>query len=86
MSMLGGYLGGGEAQEEKFRKQTGQRPYPGPISLSGPQSSPGSPVASVADTLPSHSITGPLNTGGAGRATALPKGANRAGVFTPEVR
>lgn len=42
----------------------------------------GPPEASVADTFPNHRITGPLNTGGAGRATALPKGATRAGVFT----
>lgn len=44
----------------------------------------GPPVAGVADTLPSHSITGPLDTGGAGRATVLPKGASWAGVFAPE--
>lgn len=37
----------------------------------------------MADTLSSHSITGPLNTGVADRATALPIGASRAGVFTP---
>lgn len=43
----------------------------------------GSPVASVADTFPSRSITSPLDTDGTGRATALPKGAARAGVFTP---
>lgn len=42
----------------------------------------GPPVAGVADTFPSHSIAGPLITGGAGRATALPKSAIRAGVFT----
>lgn len=57
-----------------------------PASLPGPQSSPGSPVASVADTFPGRSVTSPLDTGGAGRATALPEGAARAGVFTPEVR
>lgn len=43
----------------------------------------GPPVAGVADTLPSHSITGPLDTGGAGGATSFPKGANQAGVFAP---
>lgn len=42
----------------------------------------GPPEAGVADTFPSHRITGPLNTGGAGRATALPKGATGAGLFT----
>lgn len=76
-------MGGGEAQAGKFREQTAQRPDLGPSSS---QSSPGPPVASVADTLPCHSITGPLDTGGAGRAATLPKGANQAGVFTPEVR
>lgn len=44
----------------------------------------GPPEAGVADTFPSHRITGPLNTGGAGGATALPKGATQAGVFTAE--
>lgn len=84
--MLGGFVGGGEAQEGKFRKQTAERPDLAPcLPGRAPVLSPGSPVASVADTLPGHSITGPLNTGGAGRATALPKGAGRAGVFTPEV-
>lgn len=84
--MLGGNLGDGEAQEGKFGKRIAQRPDLGPCLLPGPQSSPGPPVAGVADTLPSHSIAGPPDTGGAGRATTLPKGANRAGVFTPEVR
>lgn len=43
----------------------------------------GPPVAGTADTFPCHSITGPLNTGGAGGAAVFPKGASGAGVFTP---
>lgn len=77
---------GGEAREGKSRKQIAQRPDLGPcLPARAPVLSPGPPVASVADTFPSHSIAGPLNTGGAGGATALPKCAGRAGVFTPEV-
>lgn len=76
-------MGGGEAQAGKFREQTAQSPDLGPSSS---QSAPGPPVAGVADTLPSHSITGPLDAGGAGRATSFPKGANQAGVFASEVR
>ena len=76
-------MGRGEAQAGKFREQTAQRPDLRPSSS---PSSPGPPVADGADTLPGHSITGSLDTGGAGRAATLPKGANQAGVFAPEVR
>lgn len=80
-------MGGREAPEGKFRKQIAQRPDLGAcLRARAPVLSPGSPVASVADTFPSHSITGPLNTGGAGEAAAVPKGPGRAGLFTPEVR
>lgn len=43
----------------------------------------GPPEASTADTLPCDSITGSLDTAGTDGAAALPKGASRAGVFTP---
>lgn len=42
----------------------------------------GPPVASTADTFPCHRIAGPLNTGRAGRAAALPKGTGGTGVLT----
>lgn len=42
----------------------------------------GPPVASTADTFPCHSIAGPLNTGGADGAAALPKGTKGTGILT----
>lgn len=43
----------------------------------------GPPVASATDTFPSHRIASPLNTGGAGRAAALPKRTKGTRVLTP---
>lgn len=43
----------------------------------------GPPVASTADTFPSHRIASPLNTGRAGRAATLSKGTKGTRVLTP---
>lgn len=43
----------------------------------------GPPVASTADTFPSHRIASPLNAGGTGRAAALPKGTKGTRFLTP---
>lgn len=69
---------------KKWKMLVWKHPILCPLQL--PSLLPGAPIASLADTLPRHWITAPINTVWTGEPASISKCSSRAGCFTAAER